>query len=61
MKNNSFVSIKKLTQVSLALCLSGSLTCVATDTSRENVFATDIQQGLNLGNAVWLEADGKNF
>ncbi len=53
--------IKKLTHVGLILCLCSVFTCVASDEKREAEFATDIQKTLNVGHAVWLEAEKKKF
>jgi hypothetical protein len=52
---------KTVTRMGLALCLCGALTCVASDEKREAEFATDIQTTLNVGRAVWLDANGKKF
>ena len=53
--------IKKLTRISLALYVCSALTCIASDEKREAEFATEIQKTLKVGQAVWLDADGKQF
>lgn len=53
--------IKKLTHLGLILCLCSAFTCVASDEKREAEFAVDIQKTLNVGHAVWLEAEKKKF
>ena len=53
--------LKKVTQISLTICLCSALTCVASDYKREAEFASDIQKTLTVGRAVWLDSAGKNF
>lgn len=52
---------REVARFGLALFLCSALTCVASDEKREAEFATDIQKTLNVGHAVWLDANGKKF
>lgn len=52
---------KIIIRMSCTFCLFAALTCVASDEKREAQMAQDVQKTLNVGHAVWLEADGKKF
>ena len=52
---------KIITRISTVLLLCLALNSVASDEKREAEMAVDVQKTLNLGHAVWLEADKKKF
>lgn len=52
---------KVIAQIGGVICLCSALTSVANDEKREAEMATDIQKTLNMGHAVWLEAESKKF
>lgn len=52
---------KIITRISTVLLLCLALNSVASDEKREAEIAADVQKTLNLGHAVWLEADNKKF
>lgn len=52
---------KIIIRMSGTFFLCAALTCVASDEKREAQMAQDVQKTLNVGHAVWLEADGKKF
>lgn len=52
---------KIIIRMSCTFCLFATLTCVASDEKREAQMAQDVQKTLNVGHAVWLEAENKKF
>lgn len=52
---------KIITRISTVLFLCLALNSVASDEKREAEMAADVQKTLNLGHAIWLEADKKKF
>lgn len=52
---------KIITRIGTVLFLCFALNSVASDEKREAEIAADVQKTLNLGHAVWLEADKKKF